>query len=123
MQAKRFALLVALAHVAEPLLVRPVPVEVDTKTGCRARDLISCQGGGEGKEKSRRSHSQAWYEIVQLLHWKRATLGSKRLQSRQGFGTMTGFGGGGVGSLTTGAGAGTGVACETGGFAYQQSGR
>lgn len=47
--------------------------------------------------------------MVQLLHWKRAVFGSKRLHSRQGFATTTGFGGGGVGSLT-GGGAGTGVA-------------
>lgn len=54
-QAKRLALLVTLAHVAEPLLVRPVPVQVDTEAGCRARDLDQLRGEG----KSQRACSQA----------------------------------------------------------------
>ena len=46
-QAKRLALLVALAHVAEPFLVRPVPVEVETETGCRTRDFQSAEERGQ----------------------------------------------------------------------------
>lgn len=48
---------------------------------------------------------------MQFLHWKSAVFGSKRLHRRHGFGTMTGLGGGGVGSLTIGAAAGVGVFC------------
>lgn len=38
-----------------------------------------------------------------MSHWKSAVFGSNRLQSRHGFGGMTGLGGGGVGSFDAAA--------------------
>lgn len=40
-QAKWLVLLVALAHVAKPLFVRPVPVKVNAETGCKSEGSVS----------------------------------------------------------------------------------
>lgn len=74
--------------------MRPLPVEVDAVARCEVHLPSQLRALIQAVARD----AQAWYEMVQLSHWKSAVFGSKRLQRRHGLGGMTGFGGGGVGS-------------------------